>query len=143
MLSEVVATVCAGLFAGAAIYVTAVEHPARLSCDTALALREFAPSYHRGAIMQGSLAVVGSLAGIAAWWFDDRAAFLVGGLLLGSVVPFTVIVIFPTNHRLLSADLAPDSDEAESLLRRWGALHGVRSLLGTLAFVTFLLACRP
>jgi hypothetical protein len=28
----VIATVCAGMFAGAAIYIDAVEHPARLSC---------------------------------------------------------------------------------------------------------------
>jgi hypothetical protein len=39
-----VAALAAGLFAGAAIYVSAVEHPARLSCGTELAVREFAPS---------------------------------------------------------------------------------------------------
>jgi len=59
MIFGVIATVCSGLFAGAAIYVSAVEHPARLSCGTALALREFAPSYRRGTVMQASLAVVG------------------------------------------------------------------------------------
>jgi hypothetical protein len=41
----IVAAASAGLFAGAAIYINAVEHPARLSCGTDLALREFAPSY--------------------------------------------------------------------------------------------------
>ena len=34
---ELVATICAGPFAGAAIYITFVEHPARLECGTALA----------------------------------------------------------------------------------------------------------
>jgi hypothetical protein len=29
MILELVATLCAGLFAGAAIYITFVEHPAR------------------------------------------------------------------------------------------------------------------
>lgn len=43
MTLALLATACAGLFAGAAIYITAVEHPARLSCGTHLALREFAP----------------------------------------------------------------------------------------------------
>jgi len=62
MALEIVATVCAGLFAGAAIDITAVEHPARLACGTALALREFAPSYRRATVMQASLGVVGLLA---------------------------------------------------------------------------------
>jgi len=41
MLS-LLATVCAGLFSGAAIYVNLVEHPARLSCGTELAVKESA-----------------------------------------------------------------------------------------------------
>jgi len=140
VIAALVATASAGLFAGAAIYVSAVEHPARLSCGTALALREFAPSYRRGAVMQASLAVVGLLASIAAWWQADRAELLIGGLLLGSVVPFTLVVIFPTNHRLLAPDLDPDSAESRALLERWGTLHAVRSVLGTLAFATLLVS---
>ena len=50
----IIATVCAGLFAGAAIYIKAVEHPARLSCGSEIALREFAPSYHRATVMQAA-----------------------------------------------------------------------------------------
>ncbi len=66
------ATICAGLFAGASIYINVVEHPARLSCGSELAVREFAPSYRRATIMQASLAVVGGLAGlIAAWQQND------------------------------------------------------------------------
>jgi hypothetical protein len=51
------ATLCAGLFAGAAIYISAVEHPARLSCGTELALREFAPSYHRASMTRASWSI--------------------------------------------------------------------------------------
>ena len=90
--------------------------------------------------MQASLAVVGLLASVAAWWQSDRVEFLIGGLLLGSVVPFTLVVIFPTNHRLLAADLEPESAEAKALLGRWGTLHAVRSVLGTLAFGTLIVS---
>jgi len=135
-----VATACAGSFAGAAIYVTAVEHPARLSCGNALALREFAPSYQRGAMMQASLAIAGTSAAIVTWWRSGDVAFLVGGLLLGAVVPFTLLVIFPTNHRLLAPDLDPDSADAATLLRGWGALHALRSVMGALAFGTFIVS---
>src|SRR5687768_5335448 len=67
MLLEVIATVCAGLFAGAAAYISFVEHPARLECGTELAAAEFGPSYRRAAVMQASLAAVGLLAAVAAW----------------------------------------------------------------------------
>ena len=140
MVLELLATLCAGLFAGAAIYINAVEHPARLACGTALAVREFAPSYHRATVMQASLAIVGLLASVGAWWRAGHGACLVGGLLLGAVVPFTLLGILPTNRRLLAPSLDPDSLEAAVLLRRWGRLHAVRSVLGGLAF-GILLVC--
>jgi uncharacterized membrane protein len=138
VIFRILATLCAGLFAGAAIYVTAVEHPARLSCGTPLALREFAPSYRRGTVMQASLAVAGLVTSLAAWWHTGRIWFLVGGCLLGAVVPFTLLAILPTNNRLLAAELDPRSDEATELLRRWGRLHAVRTVLGTVAFAILL-----
>ena len=63
---------------------------------------------------------------------------IVAGLLLGSVIPFTLIVILPTNKRLLSPTLDRRSAEAERLLARWGRLHAVRSLLSGLALLLFL-----
>lgn len=59
---------------------------------------------------------------------------LAGGLLLGAVVPFTLLVIFPTNRRLLDPSLDSASGEAATLLRRWDRLHAVRSVLGAAAF---------
>jgi hypothetical protein len=59
MLLLAVATMATALFAGAAVYVSAVEHPARVSCGPDVALRQFGPSYQRSAVMQASLALVG------------------------------------------------------------------------------------
>ena len=67
MLLELIATLCAGLFGGAAIYITLVEHPARLECGTALAISEFGPSYRRATVMQASLAALGLVASVGAW----------------------------------------------------------------------------
>jgi hypothetical protein len=135
MFLLLVAIVAAGLFAGAAVYITTVEHPARVGCGTELAVREFAPSYKRGTIMQASLAVVGCLAGLAAGWLREDPVIAVAALLLGAVVPFTLVVIFPTNKRLLDPALDSRSDNARELLARWGRLHAVRSVLSTAAFV--------
>jgi len=59
-----VATLAAGLFAGAALYVTAVEHPARVSCGTEVALREFGPSYLRGDLTVSTCALGGTSAAL-------------------------------------------------------------------------------
>jgi anthrone oxygenase-like protein len=137
-LPILVATLAAGLFAGAAVYVSAVEHPARLSCGTQLALREFAPSYKRGTIMQASLAVIGCVGGLVGGWQLGDPAVMIAALLLGSVVPFTLLVIFPTNKRLLDPTLDDRGAEAGHLLNRWGQLHAVRSVFGSAAFLIFL-----
>jgi hypothetical protein len=135
----IVAALCAGLFAGAAIYISVVEHPARLSCGTALALREFAPSYRRATFMQASLAVTGCVAGLWSAWARQDAWVAVAALLLGGVVPYTLLVILPTNHQLLDPALDPASPRATALLVRWGRLHLARSILSSLAFVLFFL----
>jgi uncharacterized membrane protein len=134
MLFELLATLCAGLFAGAAIYITFVEHPARLECGTELAATEFGPSYRRATLMQASLAAVGLLAAITAWAQGRGLALLIGGLLLGLVIPFTLVVILPTNRRLLDPGLDRGSTEAARLLARWGQLHAVRTVASALAF---------
>jgi Domain of unknown function (DUF1772) len=138
MLLLIVATMCAGLFAGAAIYINAVEHPARLSCGTPLAIREFAPSYHRATIMQAPLALAGCITGLWSAWSVGDGWLSVGAILLGAVLPFTLIVILPTNKRLLDPGLDPNEASATALLTRWGRLHAARSTLSGLAFVLFL-----
>ena len=139
MLVLIVATACAGLFAGAAIYITAVEHPARLASGTEVALKEFAPSYHRATMMQASLAIVGCASGLWAGWALRDLLVTIGAVCLGAVVPFTLIVILPTNQRLVDPALDPRDPLAGALLVRWGRLHAVRSVLSALAFGLLLM----
>jgi hypothetical protein len=138
VLLQLLATLCTGLFAGAAAYVSLVEHPARLECGTELAATEFGPSYRRGTVMQASLAAAGLLAALAAWAQGRGTPVLIGGLLLGAVIPFTLLVILPTNRRLLAPDLDHESPEAAALLRRWGRLHAVRTALSAMGFGVLL-----
>ena len=55
------------------------------------------------------------------------------------IPPYTLVVIRPTNTRLLAPDLDKNAAEARGLLLRWGRLHAVRSVLSLLALVVFLL----
>ncbi len=74
MFAEIIAFICTGLFAGAALYVSVVEHPARMSCDLPAALAEFRPSYKRAAVMQVILAVIGVTGAIVAWYLGHRGS---------------------------------------------------------------------
>jgi hypothetical protein len=135
---EFIATLSASLFVGAAAYINLVEHPARMSCGTALATTEFAPSYKRGTIMQASLAAISFLSALTAWVMHSSIAWLIGGLLIGVVIPFTLIAILPTNKKILDSSLDKDSELARQLLIRWGKLHAVRSFLSLISLVIFL-----
>ncbi len=90
--------------------------------------------------MQVPLALIGSLSALVSWWFDGGRDWLVGGLLLLLVIPFTLVVILPTNKGLESQELDLQSEEADRLLRRWGRLHAVRSLLSGAAFLVSLMS---
>ena len=94
-----------------------------MECGQLLAIKEFGPSYRRGAVMQGGLAVIGLLTGLMAWYQGSGVGWLIGGLLLGALVPFTLVVIMPTNRRLLDPRLDRGSGEARDLMTRWGRLH--------------------
>ncbi|MFN2564638.1 MAG: DUF1772 domain-containing protein [Gemmatimonadaceae bacterium] len=138
MILQLLATLCAAVFAGAAIYINIVEHPARMSLGPATALAEWRPAYRRGALMQAPLAIVGLLAGVAAWATGGDIAWLFGGVLLGAVVPFTLVVTAPTNKQLMDPATDRDPVRARALLDRWNRLHAVRSTLSLAALVIFL-----
>jgi uncharacterized membrane protein len=137
-----VATLATALFAGAAVYVSLVEHPARVSCGLDVALREFGPSNKRGVVVQASLALIGCVAGLAVGWQLGDGYVALASVLLGLLVPFTLIVILPTNKRLLAPTLDSRSSEAARLLTRWARLHAVRTVVSLVSLVVLLLRFR-
>jgi len=137
---ELVAVLSCTLFTGAAVYITAVEHPARLSCGTEIAATEWAPSYRRATVMQASLALAAGLFGMVRGVLGGGPLWIAAAILILTVVPFTLIVIRPTNNRLLDPRRDRRSTETLGLLKAWGRLHAVRSLIGVAASVLFVWA---
>jgi hypothetical protein len=135
---QFLAIFCTALFAGAALYINVAEHPARMLGDAHSALKQWAESYKRATLMQVPLALVRLVTSVAAWLLGASAGWLAAGVLIGAAVPFTLIVIMPTNHKLLATDRDPASAETRALLERWGKLHAVRSVLSLLATVLLL-----
>src|SRR5918997_2245925 len=100
------ALVTAAVFAGAALYISLVEQPARLGLDQRALLAEWKPAYKRGTAMQAPLAVVGFLLGLAARWRTGHAGWALGALLMVANWPFTLLAIMPTNKRLMATEPA-------------------------------------
>jgi hypothetical protein len=137
-MAEFISVFCTGVFFGAALYISIAQHPATLDAGVQFAGRFFPPMYRRAATLQVALAVLGTLASLWSWWQGAGLLWLASAVLLFAVIPFTVLVIMPVNHRLLAPGRNPEAPDTEALLRRWGPLHTVRTVLSGLAFLLAL-----
>jgi hypothetical protein len=135
MLVDVALLLATGLCAGAAVYVSLVEHPARVAGGTALVGAEFRPSSRRGAVMRASLAALAAVAGIGDWARGHGALPLPAGLVMVFLIAFPPGVILPTNKRLMDPALDVSGAEAPALLVRLGRLHAVRTAAGLVALL--------
>ncbi|NWG26577.1 MAG: DUF1772 domain-containing protein [Pseudorhodoplanes sp.] len=140
MLAGLLALVVASVFAGAAIYINVVEQPARLTLENKALLRQWKPAYKRGFVMQASLAVLGFVLGMFAWWQTDNFAFVLGAIMLIANWPYTLIGIMPTNAMLMNTETMSADADSRALIVRWGRLHAVRTALGFAAVALFVIA---
>jgi hypothetical protein len=141
MLLGHLALIVAASFAGAAFYVNFAEQPARLALDDRMAVLQWQRSYARAALMQASLAMLGFLLGLAAWWWEGRdALWLAGAVAMLAPWPWTLLIIKPVNDRLNATTAEQAGPESRTLIERWGRLHAGRTALGVLATVLFLCA---
>ena len=81
---QFVATLCAALFAGAALYINVAEHPVRVGVT----------------LMQAPLALVGFFYALGAWLLGGAVTWLIAALIIGIVVPFTYVDLMPKWERL-------------------------------------------
>ncbi|WER49982.1 DUF1772 domain-containing protein [Cupriavidus sp. WKF15] len=132
---QMIAAFAAMLFAGAALYVNVAEHPARMALETRSAAQQWAPSYKRATLMQAPLALLSLPSGATAWLLGANILWLAAALLIGSVMPYTLLVVMPVNHRIPEPDRDLSSVETRELLQKWARLHGVRTALSLFASV--------
>jgi hypothetical protein len=140
MIAGILALVTAAMFAGAAIYVSIAEQPARLTLEPRPLLREWKLSYQRGFAMQASLALISAILGAIAFWQGGDWRWLLGALLILANWPYTLIVIRPSNNVLQAVDEQDASQSTSTLIEWWGLLHSGRSLLGTAATLAYVWA---
>jgi hypothetical protein len=134
------ALAASAFFAGAAVYVSVCEQPARLRLDDRALLTQWQPSYKHGAAMQAPLALIGCVLGLIAWRQTGAWQWLAGAIALVSAWPYTLLVIQPTNNVLMGTQLSDAGPGSRMLVEKWGRLHAGRSGLGVLAMILFLWA---
>jgi hypothetical protein len=140
MLAGQFALTVAAIFTGAAVYINLCEQPARLQLDERALLTEWKPAYRYGFAMQAPLALVGAVLGFVAWWQAGDWRWLVGGVVILSAWPYTLLVIMPTNNELMAIEPVNAGARVRALVEKWGRLHAVRSGLGALTTILFLWA---
>jgi len=112
----------------------------RLNLNDQSLLVQWKPAYERGTIIQSTLAIIGFLLGVTAWWTGGVWSFLLGAILMLANWPWTLIVIMPTNRTLMATDPQAAGSVSRELLRKWNNLHAVRTDLGAAAVLSFLSA---
>ena len=140
MLAGQLALIVAAIFTGAAIYINVAEQPARLKLDDRALLTEWKPAYVRGFAMQASLAILGFLLGLLAWWQTGDWRWPLGAILIVANWPYTLLAIMPTIKRLMATPPEQAGPESRKVIETWASLHAVRTALGALATAIFLWA---
>ncbi|TPG42564.1 DUF1772 domain-containing protein [Sphingomonas koreensis] len=134
---SIAALVIATLFAGAALYISLVEHPARLGLADGPLLAEWQPSYMRALPIQSGLAVAGGVAGLVVGYLSADWKWFAGSILLLANWPFTLLVIMPVNKPLMTMKEREAGAGSRAMLVHWGKLHNVRSVLGAATMLLF------
>ncbi|KAF0718338.1 Aste57867_1757 [Aphanomyces stellatus] len=141
MAVPVAAVTLAGLYSGAAVYMSVVQHPAILRLRSRRLQGPFFCHMYQSA--SAFLAPVGLLGSAASFvvWIDhrDESLWALGGSLLLAIVPFTSTKMLALNMELTDPSTwkrrSPRVLQAKLL--KWGFLHAVRAL-ASLAATTAL-----
>ncbi|RLN97798.1 hypothetical protein BBJ28_00013666 [Nothophytophthora sp. Chile5] len=150
-LAQLAATGLAGIFAGAATYISVAQHPALMETD-ALAFQApyFRRMYFYAARMQAPAAVGSGLSALLVALLQKQRGpaagmprlWLTSGCLIGGIVPFTVLKMLALNDKLVDSKRCLDRGHSwmQEMLRRWGKLHAMRAGASVLAFTGMLVA---
>ena len=87
--------------------------------------------YSRVAPLQASLTTISAVSSIIAFYMNNNRAYLYAGLMMATVVPYTLIFMKPTSNKIKRND--QDAETTKRLVKKWGKLHVVRTAIGLVA----------
>jgi hypothetical protein len=133
------ATACA--FFGAALYVNAVEQPARLALDARAMVREWTPSNRRGFTMLALLAIVSAFSAYPEYIRTGDVRWLMGGTIVLASWPYAFFVMIPVNGLLYGTRRKAPASVIRELMREWGLLEWGQTAIGFGAAYLSRVAC--
>ncbi|GLE01268.1 hypothetical protein PINS_up010098 [Pythium insidiosum] len=154
-LAQISAAGLAGVFTGAAAFMTLAQHPALLEMHRA----EFQAPYFRrmyfyAARMQAPMAIGSGLSSMTVYLLQrgrdcgcqNRGGmpriWLLSGTIMMAIVPYTMTRMLALNRRLTDTKRYKTygRDWLQLMLKRWGELHDVRTGASLIAFTGMLVA---
>jgi hypothetical protein len=138
VLAGRLALLIAELFTGAAFYINSAEQPARLRLDDGALLAEWKIAYKRGFARQAALVFIGFLIGVLAWYLTSKGESAIGAVLLMANWPWTIFVMIPVHKKLMKSSPENAGRETRALLLKWNQLHALRTILGGLSGLAFV-----
>lgn len=150
-LAKIAATGLAGIFAGAATFISVAQHPALLETDeVTFQAPFFRRMYFYAARMQGPMALGSGVSALIVHYLQrDRPSaggmpclWLFSGCVMFTIAPFSAVKMLALNHQLVDSKLCRSRGPTwmQSMLVRWGNLHNVRTRASVLAFMGMVVA---
>ncbi|KAF8942573.1 hypothetical protein BGZ47_006334 [Haplosporangium gracile] len=121
--------------------------PALRTIPSLTALPIWAKCYNTGKNIQVLLILTSLFAGLPVYYKTKNAFFLMGPLVMGAIIPYTIALIMPVNHTLLnildgnkggkgkhSSNQGKGEGDLKELYVKWDLLHFGRTVMSLTAF---------
>ena len=123
---------------GIALASSIIVHPILIQISRPAAIEDFKPFFHKTHNSMITMSIIVSLLALLMSYFTNSWWWFGISLLIHLNGPYTLKFMMPTNNRLMTDRIDPDSEQTISDLKNWGNLHLVRTLWNGGVFIAFL-----
>jgi hypothetical protein len=135
MRPALIAFAAACVFLGAALYITVVEQPARMSLTPGAMVKEWQPSNRRGFVMLSAIALLAAVLAYADFAISRDARLLAGGTVMLASWLYAFFVVVPVDVMIVSLPAGRARAAARDLMRDWGLLEWGQPVIAAAACV--------